>query len=328
MAIQLHAGEREWLSKVVSNLADDDLKLSYAEWLEKKRDPRGEFLRRFAHASRTMQPGDFPSDERWSEWADLLGFRVMEAIAHYGVPDFKPTALRLARPALRMVQVEADDEDLPVGASKIGGLPDLPADFAWPPGGDCHAIYNDDTGGTDRLAGFMAQVNLAEIAQTQAAQVLPKSGLLSFFCFQDIENDNPDSIGALAAYFPAVKKLKRTSPPQELTEGNDVMETRKLDLEETLDLPAATDGPWTEELRPGDTRDYDDVLDVIRSLNFENILGYGRATTGGDPTPSKQSRHLILLTNAAECRLHIQIPEDQLAARNFAAITLNWVDFD
>jgi hypothetical protein len=262
------------------------------------------------------------------EWVELIGFRIVEAIARAGVPDFKPTALRLARPALRMVTGRASDEQLPVGASKIGGLPDLPSDFPWPPGGDCHAIYNDDTGGTERLAGFMAQVNLAEIAATQAAKVLPKPGLLSFFCFQDIENDNPDAIGALAAYFPNEKKLQRTVPPQDLTEGNDVMDTQRLDFQETLDLPEPFEGPWSDELRPGGKRDYGDVLDSVRHLNFNNMLGYARATTGCDPTPSKQSRHLILLSNAAGCRLHIQIPEDHLAARNFGAITLNWVDFD
>ena len=47
-----------------------------------------------------------------------------------------------------------------------------------------------------------------------------------------------------------------------------------------------------------------------------------------DPTPSKQSRHLILLENAAGCRLHIQLHQDALAVRDFNKITLNWVDFD
>ena len=53
--------------------------------------------------------------------------------------------------------------------------------FPWPPGGDCHAIYNDDTGGTDRLAGFLAQINFAEVAHTHAAKDLPDAGVLSFF---------------------------------------------------------------------------------------------------------------------------------------------------
>ena len=58
------------------------------------------------------------------------------------------------------------------------------------------------------------------------------------------------------------------------------------------------------------------------------MLGYARGTSGDDPTPSRESRHLIVLQNAVECQLHIQISQADLAARNFDGITLNWVDFD
>src|SRR5262249_51589831 len=210
------------------------------------------------------------------------------------------------------------------------GLPDLPPGYTWPPGGDCHAIFNDDTGGTDRLAGFLAQVNLAEIAHTQAARELPRAGVLSFFCFQDIENDNPDSIGAKAVFFPDPTGLIRTKPPKKLTEGNEVMPARRLLFEETLDLPEHDeDGPWGAELKPADPdADYDEVLDHFRTLNFDNFLGYGRSTTGGDPTPSKEFRHLIVLKNEPGCQLHIQLSQADLAARNFDAIKLVWVDFD
>jgi hypothetical protein len=97
---------------------------------------------------------------------------------------------------------------------------------------------------------------------------------------------------------------------------------------ETPDLPEKYSGPWSDELGPYNEGDHAWVFEHFRSLNFENVLGYARATSGGDPTPSKQSRHLILLENSVGCRLHIQIHEDDLAARNFDAVTLNWVDFD
>jgi hypothetical protein len=216
-----------------------------------------------------------------------------------------------------------------IGASKVGGLPDLPPGFRWPPGGDCHAIYNDDTGGTDRLAGFLAQINFAEVAGTEAARRdLPEEGLLSFFCFQDIENDNPDAIGAKAVFFPNTAGLVRTKPPKELTEGNGVMPPRRLTFAETLDLPEAWDGPWSKELMPRPDEDYSAVLDRVREWNFHNFLGYARATSGPDPTPSKRSRHLVVLENAAECQLFIQLSQKDLTARNFEAITLNWVEFD
>jgi uncharacterized protein (TIGR02996 family) len=329
MAPKLLPGERERVAAVVADLSDDAPRLVYADWLEEHGDDRARFLRAFVAAARSMDPPDFPRPKGLpEEWLELIGFRLLERAASAGFPELKAPLLRLARPALRMKKGAAGGRKIPVGASKIGGLPDLPAGFPWPPGGDCHAIYNDDTGGTDRLAGFLAQVNFAEVAHTQAARDLPAAGLLSFFCFQDIENDNPDSIGAKAAFFPDPSRLARTRPPKKLTEGNTVIPPRRLTFQETLDLPEAHSGPWSGELTPDPDADYDDVLGHFRTLNFENMLGYARSTSGGDPTPSKQSRHLILLANAAGCRLHIQISQDDLVARNFDRITLSWVDFD
>jgi uncharacterized protein (TIGR02996 family) len=328
MTLKLLAGERDWLAAVVADLPDEAPKLAYADWLEGRGDDRSGFLRAFVRASRSMNPSDFPRAKRLpEEWLELLGFRLLERLAGAGLAELRDRVLRLARPALRMKKGAAGGRKIAVGASKIGGLPDLPPGFRWPRGADCRATYNDDTAGVDRLAGFVAQVNCAETADTLAGRDLPEAGVLSFFCFQDIENDNPDVIGAKAVYFPDPARLARAEPPGELTEGNGVIRPRRLTFEETLDLPEAHSGPWAGELTPDPGADYD-VLDYFRALNFENLLGYGRSTTGGDPTPSKRSRHLIVLENAAGCRLHIQLRRDDLAARNFDKITLNWVDFD
>jgi uncharacterized protein (TIGR02996 family) len=326
----LLAGERELLAAVVADLADDAPKLVYADWLEERGDDRSEFLRAYVKAARSMSPSDFPRAKKGlpEEWLELIGYRLLELVAEQGFPELKGPALRLARPALRMKKGAAGRK-APVGASKVGGLPDLPPGFRWPPGGDCHATYNDDTGGTDRLAGFLAQINFAEVAHTEAARRdLPEEGLLSFFCFQDIENDNPDAIGAKAVFFPSPAGLVRTRPPQKLTEGNGVIPAQRLTFEETLDLPEPYEGPWSKELVPRPGADYSAVFDRVRERNFYNVLGYARATSGADPTPSKQSRHLVVLENAAGCQLHIQLSQKNLAARKFEAITLNWVEFD
>lgn len=328
LATMILDGERAWITSVVADLLDDDRKLVYADWLEDRDDARSAFLRRYVAALRSMDADDFPSDEGLSEeWLELIGYRLAKLIAVAEVPELKETAFRLARPALRMEKVALADSKIPVGASKVGGWPDLPPGVVWPKGDDCKAIYNDDTAGDERLAGFLAQVNLEEIAQTQAAKDLPQTGVLSFFCFQDVENDNPDVIGARALYPAQTNRLVRKKPPAKLTEGNEKIPSGRLVLRETLDLPAGS-GPWGEELAPYTGRGHRKVFDHVRSLNYHNVLGYARATSGNDPTPHKQSRHLILLENAAGCRLHVQIHEKDLAARNFDAITLNWVDFD
>jgi uncharacterized protein (TIGR02996 family) len=325
--LALQPDERVWLDQVVGDLQNDELKLVYADWLEEREDNRANFLRQFVALSKSFDPADIPKTSKIPEaWLDLIGFRILERLVLDSAPGLREPLNQLARPALRMKQKSASERSLEVGASKIGGHPDLPKDFAWPKGKDCKAIYNLDTDDVEELAGFMAQVNLAEIAHTPAAELLPDNGLLSFFCFMDLENDNPDAVSVKALYFED-PNLVRTKPPGKLTEGNGVIRSQRLIFEETLDLPC-TSSPWRDEMFPPKGKSDYEIYDFVRGRNFDNMLGYGRATTGDDPTPSKDSRHLILLENEPGCRMHIQILEADLIAKNFDAITLSWVDFD
>ena len=60
------------------------------------------------------------------------------------------------------LKVTTVGDDVPVGASKIGGAPDLPKDFEWP-------SWND------RPLDFLAQINLAEVAGIEIDAGLPES---------------------------------------------------------------------------------------------------------------------------------------------------------
>jgi uncharacterized protein YwqG len=61
-----------------------------------------------------------------------------------------------------------DENELALGASKLGGSPDLPPHLQWP----------ERTGGT---LPFVAQINLAEAVPYDSQRILPKSGMLYFF---------------------------------------------------------------------------------------------------------------------------------------------------
>jgi uncharacterized protein YwqG len=74
----------------------------------------------------------------------------------------------LARPAVSLTIHQADEAAIPVGNSKLGGLPDLPPGVAWP-----HR--------EDKPLEFLAQINLADVADFDREKLLPSSGLLSFF---------------------------------------------------------------------------------------------------------------------------------------------------
>ena len=86
--------------------------------------------------------------------------------------------IALLRPAVALTATRADDAQIPVGASKFGGAPDVPADFEWP-------TWNE------KPLGFLAQINLEEVAPFDVDGLLPKSGVLSFFCYMAEEQDWP-----------------------------------------------------------------------------------------------------------------------------------------
>lgn len=80
-------------------------------------------------------------------------------------------ALRaLARPALLLRTRECQEDDIPLGATKIGGRPDLPAAIAWP-------AYR-----TGKPLAFLAQFNLADVAKVGSPiKGLSDTGMLWVF---------------------------------------------------------------------------------------------------------------------------------------------------
>ncbi|SRR6266487_163268 len=75
---------------------------------------------------------------------------------------------RLARPSIRITAAEVDESLLYVGASKLGGVPDLPTGAAWP-----------EWKGLPQ--SFIAQIRLDDVGQYDTEKVLPQSGMLWFF---------------------------------------------------------------------------------------------------------------------------------------------------
>jgi hypothetical protein len=97
---------------------------------------------------------------------NIDGLRV--AINQAGLGRLTSEIERLVLPAIEIDAVSLADEELPVGASKIGGQPDRPLDVAWPRRGDIPLT-------------FLAQYNLADVTPTDDEQALPSSGMLYFF---------------------------------------------------------------------------------------------------------------------------------------------------
>ena len=73
-----------------------------------------------------------------------------------------------AKNCVRLTKSPADDQSLPIGASKIGGSPDVPRNFEWP--------YWHNS-----FLAFLIQINLHDLQAKLRIDALPASGVLSFF---------------------------------------------------------------------------------------------------------------------------------------------------
>ncbi len=109
------------------------------------------------------------------------------------------------------------DEPSTPGHSKIGGLPDLPADVAWP----------SDAKGRPRLS-FLLQINLAEIAGVEHDNPLPRTGMLYLFALCDknaAQSYSMDSRNTRVVFVPEPGPLAPRNYPEGLPKQGRLDET-------------------------------------------------------------------------------------------------------
>lgn len=82
----------------------------------------------------------------------------------------------LAQPCLRLDAIPADESELAMGCSKIGGSPDLPPGIPWPMHGDLPLTFG-------------VQIDAQDINPYQCSRVLPSQG--HFFFFLDL-SEHPE----------------------------------------------------------------------------------------------------------------------------------------
>nr|MBF6591327.1 DUF1963 domain-containing protein [Ktedonobacterales bacterium] len=129
------------------------------------------------------------------------------ALASAGIPRAAATLAQLARPSIRLTSRRADEASLAIGASKLGGLPDLPPDVPWP-------------ARAGAPLAFVAQVRLDDVAPFDVTHVLPATGLLTFFydARQQAFGADPADRGAWQVLYDAgaAERLRRMSAPDAL----------------------------------------------------------------------------------------------------------------
>ncbi len=94
-----------------------------------------------------------------------------------------------------------------IGASRLGGLPDLEEGLDWPRW-------------RGQSLSFIAQINLADIAVFPVASALPRSGLLSFFYDADQRTwgFDPADAGSFRAMYSSGLRLQQRPIPEDVPE--------------------------------------------------------------------------------------------------------------
>ncbi len=112
----------------------------------------------------------------------------------------------IAKSAIRLSAAPVDEATLATGASKLGGLPDLPPALSWP-----------DWKGLPQ--SFIGQIRLADVRPYDINHVLPADGMLWFFydARQETYGDNPaDRSGWRVFFRNAADSLQRLPVPAAL----------------------------------------------------------------------------------------------------------------
>lgn len=144
-------------------------------------------------------------------------------------PHFAEIAASRIQSCLSLSTEPALENDIAIGATKMGGFPDLPGNAVWP---------SKPKGG--KPLSFIAQLDLAQLKAREIEPALPDSGLLSFF--YDVDGlpgglSRDESGGWRVLYFPANTNLTRRldMKPDILLNACSVKAKRGLSLPSEMD---------------------------------------------------------------------------------------------
>jgi uncharacterized protein YwqG len=132
---------------------------------------------------------------------------IQEAFTKADLSYLVPHMDALVRDSIRIFAEPIDEYRLPIGASKLGGKPDLPPNTPWP-------VWRGIP------QSFIGQIRLEELRPYDTGKLLPEDGMLWFFyaAQQNAYGDDPANKGAWLVRFATdgLEKLRRRAEPNRL----------------------------------------------------------------------------------------------------------------
>ena len=243
-----------------------------------------------------------------------------------GLSRAAPAVLAAARPAVSIELTPLPPSaQLPRGASKTGGDPDLPSGCAWPTAA--------------APLGFLAQIDCAAASPHDLSGLLPRAGLLSFFydlAEQPWGYDPADLPRARVLYFAPDHPLESRRAPAESPR----LPASAAAFVPCLTLPAQQTPAYdallqSAALLPGEIERYDELrCDTLRAFRpgrpapLHQLLGHPSPVQGdmqleaalvcaglycGDASAYHHPRRAELEATAAEWQLLFQLDSDDPA---------------
>ena len=190
------------------------------------------------------------------------------------ISDIQAVLCSMARNSIRLTI--GGQPDTGVGASRFGGMPDMPADFAWPVFET--ATYDDDDVKSRPLA-FLAQFSCEALAPYDTDGLLPKTGVLSFFYELGSQRwgyDPADRGCARVFWFPETAKLSPAAFPEDLPDEYRLPALGIL-LSAGVSYPSAEDFYAGREEQNGDWEPYWETRSALGIEDPDNrscLLGW------------------------------------------------------
>lgn len=240
----------------------------------------------------------------------------------------------LLRNTIRLNQHKADENNIAIGQTKIGGRPDLPAEINWVTETNSEitkrkrflffTTKNEEI--VTKPLSFIAQINLSETAPFDKENLLPKTGLLYFFYSADQEVwgfDYIDKNKFKVIYWNGdFSKLKRIEFPNDLPEYSRYKPC-SVDIVSEVSLPSYGHEVYDDFADGEDDKFWEEVYN---EGNLNKLLGYSDniqnemelecelVTNGlycGDPSGYNDPRAKALEPNAKNWRLLLQIDSNE-----------------
>ncbi len=147
---------------------------------------------------------------------------------HVGLGSRWEQMERLSKEEIRLTPLVVDEQEIKVGASKIGGCPDLPIGQNW---------FKDGNG---KSLSFLAQVNFGDTKAFDSNHQLPSIGMIYFFYSAEQSAwgfDPKDEDKFRVFYFDdEVSQLKRAEFPSDLAD-NARFASSSVIFENSISLP-------------------------------------------------------------------------------------------